>query len=394
MKVCKTVQLQITSHHDEIVETSNRFVNALNYTSRYAIEYQEFTKWGLQKSIYGILREQYGLRSQMAINCIREVDARYKGKLKANRDSDMPVVFKQRHYALNYPRDYRIVDHDTISINTVHGRVKASYACGEYQHSLLDGSEWAIDSSMISMHRDGKVFINIVIEKEMPGTTLLNKDGIVGVDLGMNFVAVTTDSAGKTRFYGGGMIKYRRWLDDKHRQEAQSKGTRAAKRFLKRQSGRERRFVTAQNHIIAKDIVAKALESFGSPIISMEDLAGIRQQRYVGKGQRTRLAKWAFFQLQQFIEYKALERGVPVVYVNPAYTSQVCPKCGHTEKGNRNKRLHVFKCKQCGYTSNDDRVGSMNVRDRGVVFRYIREIRGIVNCPNVAGDETEAPPVN
>ena len=37
----------------------------------------------------------------------------------------------------------------------------------------------------------------------------------------------------------------------------------------------------------------------------------------------------AFFQLQWFIEYKALAAGVPVVYVDPAYTSQDCPRCGH-----------------------------------------------------------------
>jgi len=390
MKICKTIQFQITSYQDQIMETSLQFVDALNYTSRYALEHQEFTKGGLQKVIYNDLRKLFGLRSQMTINCIREVDARYKGKFKNNRNKDTQVVFKQCHYALNYPRDYRIVSNDTISINTVNGRVKAKYVCGKYQHALLDSGEWVIASSVISIRRDGKVFINIAVEKELAGTTMLNKDGIVGVDLGISFVAVTTDSTGKTRFHGGGKIKYRRWLHDKHRQEAQSKGTRAAKQFLKRQSGRERRFVTAQNHAIAKDIVTKALETFDSPIISMEDLKGVRQQSYIGKAQRTRLAKWSFYQLQQFIEYKALERGIPVVYINPAYTSQQCPKCGHVEQANRNKRLHVFKCKHCGYTSNDDRIGSMNIRDRGVDFRYIRESRGLVNDPIIAGDDVEA----
>ena len=392
MKLCKTVQLRIVSHQDEISETSNRFVNALNYTSCYALEHREFTKGGLQKMIYGNLREKFGLKSQMTINCIREVDARYKGKHKDNRGKQMPVFFKQWHYALNYPRDYRIVNRSTISINTINGRVKAGYSCGKYQRDLIDSGEWSIASSVISIRRDGIIFINIAIEKEVAGTTLLNKDGIVGVDPGMNFVAVTADSAGKTRFYGGGMVKYRRWLHDKHRQEAQSKDTRSAKRFLKRQSGRERRFVTAQNHAISKDIVIKALETFNSPVISMEDLKGIRQQPYVGKAQRTRLAKWAFYQLQQFIEYKAIERGIPVAYINPAYTSQQCPRCGHIEKANRNKRLHLFKCKQCGYTSNDDRVGSMNIRDRGVIPRYIRETRGLVNGPDAADDDVEAPP--
>jgi IS605 OrfB family transposase len=389
MKVCKTLQLQILSQRDAIIETAHHFVNALNYTSRYAMERRTFTKGGLQKRIYGELRGRFSLRSQMAINCIREVDARYKGKFNVNRTKDRPVWFQQRHYALNYPRDYRLVNRNTISINTIHGRVKARYACGDHHRASLDSGGWTIASSIISIRRDEVVFINIVVEKELPETTLQRRDGVVGVDLGMNFVATTTDSTSKTRFFGGGKVKYRRWLYGTHRREAQSKGTRSAKRFLNRQRGRERRFVTAQNHAIAKEIVTHAFQTFGAPIIAMEDLTGVHRQPYVGKVHRTRLATWSFFQLQRFIEYKALERGIPVVYVDPQHTSQRCPRCGHVARANRHKRLHVFQCQSCGYTSNDDRVASINVRDRGVVFRYIRRTRRFVNSPSVAGGDAE-----
>ncbi len=52
--------------------------------------------------------------------------------------------------------------------------------------------------------------------------------------------------------------------------------------------------------------------------------------------------------------------------VNPAYTSQTCPKCGHTEKANRNKKIHLFCCRNCGYKSNDDRIGAMNLYRMGI----------------------------
>ncbi|MBD3228401.1 MAG: IS200/IS605 family element transposase accessory protein TnpB [Candidatus Lokiarchaeota archaeon] len=89
------------------------------------------------------------------------------------------------------------------------------------------------------------------------------------------------------------------------------------------------------------------------------------------------LNSWSYYQLQQFIEYKALERGIPVVYVDPKYTSQICPKCGHKEKNNRNRKIHRFKCNKCGYETNDDRSASMNIRDRAVVPRYIRRTRAM-----------------
>ncbi|MFX1294051.1 MAG: RNA-guided endonuclease TnpB family protein [Promethearchaeota archaeon] len=105
--------------------------------------------------------------------------------------------------------------------------------------------------------------------------------------------------------------------------------------------------MTEYNHIISKEIVVKALERFEFPIIAMEDLKGIRKNSNRNKRYNEMLNSWSYYQLQQFIEYKTLERGVPVVYVDPKHTSQTCPKYGHTEKSNRNRRIHQFKCKKC-----------------------------------------------
>ena len=57
-----------------------------------------------------------------------------------------------------------------------------------------------------------------------------------------------------------------------------------------------------------------------------------------------------------------------VIKVDPRYTSQCCPACGHTEKSNRNKKIHLFTCKNCGYTSNDDRIGAMNLYRMGINY--------------------------
>lgn len=65
--------------------------------------------------------------------------------------------------------------------------------------------------------------------------------------------------------------------------------------------------------------------------------------------------------------YKAKQNQSSVIKVNPAYTSQSYPACGHIEKANRNKKccgqakIHLFNCKNCGYKSNDDRIEAMNL---------------------------------
>jgi len=86
-----------------------------------------------------------------------------------------------------------------------------------------------------------------------------------------------------------------------------------------------------------------------------------KKDRYVS-------VSWAFFDLRKKLEYKALLCGDKVLAVPPAYTSQTCPKCGHTEKANRDKRNHIFICQTCGYTSNDDRIGAMNLHRKGIEY--------------------------
>jgi len=77
-------------------------------------------------------------------------------------------------------------------------------------------------------------------------------------------------------------------------------------------------------------------------VIGLEDLTGIRKRTNVRKKHRYKHNSWAFRELQTFIEYKAQEAGIIVVYVDPKYTSQTCPKCSHISRNNRNGRS--FRC--------------------------------------------------
>ena len=66
--------------------------------------------------------------------------------------------------------------------------------------------------------------------------------------------------------------------------------------------------------------------------------------------------------------YKAALRGQMVIKVDPAYTSQVCPVCGKRDKTSRDKASHLFRCRGCGYTSNDDRIAAMNLHSMGIKY--------------------------
>lgn len=76
---------------------------------------------------------------------------------------------------------------------------------------------------------------------------------------------------------------------------------------------------------------------------------------------------------------------ITLTYINPAYTSQCCPKCNCVSKENR-KTQDKFKCIDCGYEKHADVVGSRNVSNRSSVeFKNLnkRQILQHLNSKNL-----------
>ena len=142
--------------------------------------------------------------------------------------------------------------------------------------------------------------------------------------------------------------------------------TPSSRRRLKAIGQRENRWMQDINHQVSKALVENNPKH---TLFVLEDLTGIRnatervktKDRYVS-------VSWSFYDLEQKLIYKAKQNQSTVIKVNPAYTSQCCPACGHTEKSNRNKKIHLFTCKNCGYMSNDDRIGAMNLYRMGINY--------------------------
>ena len=189
--------------------------------------------------------------------------------------------------------------------------------------------------------------------------------GDLGGDRGGNTITTTSEGDNWT----SDKIDERRQWYQKRRSVLQSVGTRSAKRALQRLSGKQKRFQRDTNHTIRGRIAGKA-KARNSAIV-LEDLSGIRERTTVRRQQRARHSNWSFYQLRQFIEYKALISGVPVIKVDPAYTSQTCSKCGHCDRKNRNGS--DFKCKECGHAMDADKNAARNIAAKGAV-----------NSPNAA----------
>lgn len=141
------------------------------------------------------------------------------------------------------------------------------------------------------------------------------------------------------------------------RAKLQHKGARLALvKINKKQSMRTKDI----NHKVSKSIVNYA--KLHCSALVLEDLGKIskkgKAKRYVQKSQ------WSFSQLETYIKYKAALLGVPIIYVNPAYTSQVCSRCGNINKPNGKR----YKCLTCGHFDHRDSNAAFNISANGWFF--------------------------
>jgi putative transposase len=150
----------------------------------------------------------------------------------------------------------------------------------------------------------------------------------------------------------------------------QQRGSMNAKRHLRKLAGKQRRFQKDTNHRIAKQLVQKAKDTRRS--IALEELTHIRSRTTVRKSGRARHSNWAFGQLRAFISYKARLSGVPIALVDPAYTSQRCSACGHTERRNRKSQAE-FCCVVCGHTAHADCNAACNISWAAVIRPIVSE---------------------
>ena len=360
-----TAKIQISVNADSKVlldETMSVYSDACNYVSNYVFRTHDLKQFSLNKVLYSTLRERFGLKSQMAQSVFKTVIARYKTILENQKEWIQPN-FKKPQYDLVWNRDYSLKQ-SCFSVNTLNGRVKLPYFT-KGMSKYFDHTIYKFGTAKL-VNKHGKYFLHIPVTYDVEESNISDICNVVGIDRGINFVVATYDSKHKSGFVTGKSIKQKRAHYSKLRKELQMRHTPSARRRIKAIGQRENRWMQDVNHCVSK---ALALNNPKHTLFVLEDLSGVRnatervrtKDRYVS-------VSWSFYDLEQKLIYKAKQNQSTVIKVDPRYTSQCCPVCGHIEKSNRNKKIHLFTCKNCGYKSNDDRIGAMNLYRMGINY--------------------------
>ncbi|MGW3820270.1 RNA-guided endonuclease InsQ/TnpB family protein [Streptomyces sp. NPDC005046] len=352
-----------------VLERTLRTVNgAANWVSQVAFEQGVPREYELRKHTYAELKAR-GLGSQAAQHVIKKVRDAYTtlhanlragnygkpGSKRCQKVESKPIAFRPD---AAQPYDDRCLswqyDQRTVSVWTTAGRIKGvRFACS--QDALNTLQQYRRGESDL-VERDGSFYL--IATCEIPEAAPYEPDSFIGVDLGIANIATTSTGY---QAAGRGLNRYRK-RQLALRAKLQKKRTKSARRRLKARARKEARHAANTNHIIAKTIVTEAERT--SAGISLEQLKGIRQRVRLRKPQRVTLHSWAFAQLADFIVYKAKRAGVPLVFVDPAYTSQTCAECGHVDKRNRVDQ-GLFICRGCGVVAHADRNASHNIATRG-----------------------------
>ena len=229
-------------------------------------------------------------------------------------------------------------------------------------HKIINGS-YKVGESSFEFDKNNNLILNINISFIKETTEEFVEDRTLGVDLGIAIPAYVCISDNTYVRQGLGSVddflKVRLQMK-KRRQQLQksltmTKGGKGRQKKLKAMEQfkeKERNFAKTYNHQLSHKIVKFAKDN-QCQYINLEKLT---KEGF----SNSLLGSWSYYELQQMIQYKADREGIKVRFINPAYTSQTCSKCGHVDKENR-KTQAQFECVKCGFKLNADHNASINI---------------------------------
>ncbi len=171
---------------------------------------------------------------------------------------------------------------------------------------------------------------------------------IVGIDTGINALASTSDN-----IQFGTNIK--ELIEKSKRCKHGSKGKQRAINTLKQRINE-----------VAKEVIKN------KDLVVVEKLSNLNNNSKLkgrlSKNIRSSIGSWNYSYWLMRLEQKCEENRVSFRTVSPQYTSQMCSKCGHIDRSNRNGEM--FKCQKCGHTDNADINAALNILERFVTGKY------------------------
>ena len=323
MDTALTIKIKLVESPKEFDVLTKQFCDACNYVSNWIFNHDfELNQAKLNKILYYKIRDEFNLKAQLTQSVFRSVVARYKSvrtqiskqpyKFKdintnkwysLSRDLTWlkkPLKFSKPQADLQRDRDWSIVN-GKLSINTLSNRVHCNYICKGFDKYL--NADWKFGMAKL-IKQNNIWYFYVSITKTIPDYDNNQTQHVVGIDRGLRFLATCYNEKGDVKFFSGKQILAKRRKFKRLRSQLQSKNTKSAKRRLKQIGHRENRWMTDVNHQLSKTLV----KTYGkNTLFVLEDLTNVtfNTTKNRSKDHRYEHNSWAFYQLEQFLTYKA-----------------------------------------------------------------------------------------
>jgi len=289
---------------------------------------------------------------------------------------------------MNYGEGYNLFLEDEtvrfrISAKPYHhvkGELRGTQDQFDLLRQAINDDDWHVGTAE-ALVRNGREELHVTVTNETAEVESKTvADTVIGVDINEDCVALAALT--ESDIEDSIVIDYPEIKEERHRYLTMRKRMQEAGQtaFNDVFRDKEQRFVHDQLHTVSRRVV-EWIQRFESPVIVFEDLKDMRDDIEYGTRMNRRLHSLPFAKLRDFITYKAAWCGIPSDDVDPEYTSQQCPLCGHTERENRHKKR--FKCRECKHQDHADRGAGVNVAQKWLRTQDDRDVPALNTLPQV-----------
>jgi putative transposase len=314
----------------------------VNKSIRIAIAHDLGSRSRLAKVAYCGLSQEHDIHKQyipsafeVALGALKA----HRRRLRKGRTTTAPFL---RKLMLKMENQSYWLDRETgrlrIPIRGTEG-IQVCLPLSDWHRSYLSDLSWSLGSLTVVPGR-----IVVTVRKEAPPRYApnaaiavdTNEDSLDGVVADRDSSNLVTISLRGVRLVQAIHFRRRRRLARKKDHDR-----RVQRILLSREGRREKHRVRQRLNHVSKGLV-KIAKSRQAAIV-LEDLtlhgSGGRSRRM-----NRRLSSWPRGELHRQIEYKAALAGVPIIKVNPAWTSKTCPVCGARRRDRVGKDFVCLMC--------------------------------------------------
>jgi len=392
MRLVRQIQVKRTKLLDDVTFLSKNLFNVATWTVRHAffstrkwVRYNEL--WSMLKSheAYRKLHEKCGSHPPQQV--LRQVDANFKGFFEAmkswKRDKTkfrgMPKV----------PRYKRRNGRNVVYFTSLQCRLRDGHVLLTKKMERNGFPRLKTDLDNVTGVRvvpfGDRYVIELVYDRE-PEDLGLDKDNVLGIDIGLTNIITTSDTIGGTpMIIKGGVVKSVNQFYNKSlaRYKSISKicnDTTITNRILRLHRKRNNK-IKDFFHKTSRMVIDHCIRNdIGTVVVGYNE--GWKQKVNLGRRTNQNFVSVPFLKLIQQLEYKAELVGIEVIRTSEEYTSQTCSSCGIVRKANR-KHRGLYVCKACGMVLNADVNASLNIMEKGVPQSFGIGNRGHLDCPVV-----------